>query len=193
MSEKPIIGCLALQGCVERHRPHVEAAGAEFRLVKTPKQFEDVDAFIIPGGESTTMLKLIERFDLWDVLAEQFAQKPVWGICAGSILLAESVTNPAQKSFGVLPITVQRNGYGRQLDSHSAPIEGYEVSFIRAPIIEKISGTAEIKASHEGNPVWVTHGKNMVTTFHPELTLDFPSTMHRFFVESVRGSLARTA
>ena len=89
--QKPIIGCLALQGAVELHRPHVEACGATFKAVKTPAQFEEVDGFILPGGESTTMLKLIERFDLWDVLAKQFAKKPVWGICAGSILMAETV------------------------------------------------------------------------------------------------------
>ena len=165
MSDKPRIGCLALQGCVERHRPHIEAAGARFSAVKTAKQFDEIDAFILPGGESTTMLKLIDRFNLWDVLTEQFAQKPVWGICAGSILMAEKVLvqknkhpdesqdpeinslDPGsslgcskenwstQKSFGLLPITVKRNGYGRQLDSHNVNINGYEVSLIRAPVI----------------------------------------------------------
>ena len=115
MEKKNItIGVLALQGAVQPHRPHIEAAGAQFMTVKTPEQFEQVDAFILPGGESTTMLKLIERFNLWDVLADQFSKKPVWGICAGSILLAETVTDPAQKSFGLLPVSVRRNGYGRQ-------------------------------------------------------------------------------
>lgn len=193
MKTKPVIGCLALQGAVELHRPHIEAAGAEFRAVKTPAQFEGVDGFILPGGESTTMLKLIERFELWDSLADQFAKKPVWGICAGSILLAEKVLSPAQKSFGILPITVERNGYGRQRDSHTSQIDGYEVSFIRAPVIKTVSKEVEVKASHNNDPVWVVHGQYMATTFHPELTLSFPSPMHRMFVENIRSNVVRAA
>ena len=197
MSEKPVIGCLALQGAVELHRTHVEAAGAEFRPVKTAKQFEEVDGFILPGGESTTMLKLIERFELWDVLAAQFAAKPVWGICAGCILIADKVHYSAQrvenadgqvqKSFGLLPTTVERNGYGRQLDSHFATINDYEVSLIRAPIIRE-AGDCEILATHENSPVWVKKGHYMATTFHPELTQAFPSPMHEAFVEMVRAA-----
>lgn len=186
---QPIIGVLALQGAVQPHKAHIEACGAQFRAVKTPAQFEEVDGFILPGGESTTMLKLIERFDLWDILAEQFAKKPVWGICAGSILLAEKVSNPEQKSFGLLPISIQRNGYGRQLESHHAEIDGYEVSFIRAPVITHVGQGVEILASHEGNPVWVKKGHVMASTFHPELTLNFPSPMHQRFIDLVRESL----
>lgn len=155
--------------------------------VKTPKQFDQVDAFILPGGESTTMLKLINRFELWDVLAEQFKTKPVWGICAGSILMAQTVTDPAQKSFGLLPMTVQRNGYGRQLDSHYAEINGYTVSLIRAPIITKIDDTVEVLAEHDGSPVWVKKGNKIASTFHPELTLDTPSPMHQKFVDLVKS------
>ena len=187
MSEKPRIGCLALQGCVERHRPHIEAAGAEFRTVKTAKHFEEINAFILPGGESTTMLKLIDRFNLWDVLAQQFAQKPVWGICAGSILIAQRVTDPEQKSFGILPITVKRNGYGRQLESRYTDIKGYEIALIRAPIITEISDDVDVLAQYEGSPVWVKKGKDMATTFHPELTFNFPSPMHTAFVELVKA------
>lgn len=183
---KPIIGVLALQGAVEPHRKHIEAAGGEFRAVKTPEQFETVDAFILPGGESTTMLKLIDTFDLWDALAAQFKAKPVWGICAGSILIAENVTSPAQKSFGLLPITVERNAYGRQLESHHVDINGYDVSLIRAPVISKVGEGVAVKATHEGKPVWVEKGRYMATTFHPELTLDYPSPMHREFVNLVR-------
>lgn len=193
MTDKPTIGCLALQGCVERHRPHVEAAGAEFRLVKTAKQFTDIDAFILPGGESTTMLKLIERFDLWDALAEQFAAKPVWGICAGSILLATSVENPVQKSFGVMPHTAIRNGYGRQLESEILPIDGYDVSYIRAPILKDPADNVEILATRDGQPTWIRDGKNMATTFHPELTFDFPSPMHTAFVEIVKNHTRQKA
>ena len=182
---QPTIGCLALQGCVERHRPHIEAAGASFAAVKTPKQFEDVDAFILPGGESTTMLKLIDRFDLWDTLAEQFQTKPVWGICAGSILLAEKVENPSQKSFAIMPHTAIRNGYGRQIDSEILPIDGYDVSYIRAPILKDPADHVEVLATRDGQPTWIRDGKNMATTFHPELTFDFPSPMHTAFVELV--------
>ena len=179
---KPTIGVLALQGAVEPHKAHIEAAGASFQAVKTAQDIEQVDGLILPGGESTTMLKLIDRFGLWDVLAAQFKQKPVWGICAGSILLAQNVTNPAQKSFGALPITVERNGYGRQIDSHHDDVDGYKVSFIRAPIITDVGDGVDILAEENGKPVWVQSGAVMATTFHPELTLDFPSPMHQAFV-----------
>ncbi len=217
MPRKPVIGVLALQGAVHPHKPHIEAAGGEFRAVKTPEQFEQVDAFILPGGESTTMLKLIEAFDLWEPLKKEFTQKPVWGICAGCILLADKVLvsslrkqgpdkdkrepDPGlrrddkvseQKSFGILPVTVQRNAYGRQLDSHHAAIDGYNVSFIRAPVITD-AGKAEILASHENTPVWVRSGRNMATTFHPELTLSFPSPMHTEFVRLVQDHLQNKA
>jgi 5'-phosphate synthase pdxT subunit len=186
MKAKPVIGVLALQGAVQPHKAHIESAGGEFRAVKTVKEFEDVDAFILPGGESTTMLKLIDTFDLWEPLKKQFSEKPVWGICAGSILLAKNVTSPAQKSFGLLPITVERNGYGRQLDSHHTAINGYTVPFIRAPIIKDAANT-NIIASHENTPVWVQQGQYMATTFHPELTLEYPSPMHKKFVELVKS------
>jgi 5'-phosphate synthase pdxT subunit len=230
--DKPIIGVLALQGAVELHRPHIEAAGAEFRAVKTPAQFAEIDAFILPGGESTTMLKLIEVFDLWDDLEREFAVKPVWGICAGTILMASTVLrtvssprrsqerldsgDPAnesseaahlmdpvrassayaerqrddnkkvQKSFGLLPIEIERNGYGRQLESHDTQIEGYGVSFIRAPII-KDAGDCDILAMHNGKPAWVQKGRYVASAFHPEVNLDAPSPMHQHFVDLVRG------
>ena len=186
MTQKPRIGVLALQGAVEPHRLHIESAGGEFMAVKTPEQFDACDAFILPGGESTTMLKLIDNFSLWDSLAKNFKQKPVWGICAGSILMAETVTDPAQKSFGLLPISIQRNGYGRQLDSHHADINGYTVSFIRAPIISKVKAGVDVVASHHDMPVWVREGNKMATTFHPELTMDYPSPMHRAFISLIK-------
>lgn len=185
----PVIGVLALQGAVAPHRPHIEACGAEFRAVKTAAQIEETDGLILPGGESTTMLKLIERFDLWDALAGYFKRKPVWGICAGSILLAEAVENPAQKSFGVIPMSVRRNAYGRQMDSHHAEIDGYTVSFIRAPVITEISEKVDVLVRYQGDPVWVCYGDAMASTFHPELTLAFPSPMHRAFVDVVRKKM----
>lgn len=186
-NKKPVIGVLALQGAVQPHKLHIEAAGGEFRAVRTPAQFEEVDGFILPGGESTTMLKLINAFDLWEPLENQFAKKPVWGICAGCILIAAKVTDPAQKSFGLLPITVQRNAYGRQLQSHHAEINGYPVSFIRAPVITGISDRKiEVLARHVGNPVWIRMDKFMVSTFHAELTGAYPSPMHQVFIDCVR-------
>lgn len=205
VAHTPRIGCLALQGAVEIHRPHIEGCGAEFLSVKTPARFDAVDGFILPGGESTTMLQLIETFNLWKSLAKNFANKPVWGICAGAILMAETVLvndnlssrdqtdgqSETQKSFGLLPITVLRNGYGTQLESTQTEIEGYPVSFIRAPMIKE-AGEVDVLASHEGSPVWV-QGKGdkanyMASTFHPELTMKFPSPMHKKFVELVRRS-----
>ena len=182
---RPLIGVLALQGAVEPHKQHIESAGGVFSPVKTIEQFKDCDAFILPGGESTTMLRLIDNFNLWDCLAEQFLKKPVWGICAGSILLASEVTDPVQKSFGILPMTVKRNGYGRQLDSHHADIDGYTVSFIRAPMFTKIADSIEVLATHQGTPVWVRQGNKMASSFHPELTMEYPSPMHRAFVSSI--------
>lgn len=184
MSKKKI-GVLALQGAVEPHKSHIEACGAEFHAVKTAKDFEKIDAFILPGGESTTMLKLINRFELWDVLVQQFKTKPVWGICAGSILMAKTVTNPAQKSFGLLDMTVERNGYGRQLESRHVPINGYTVSFIRAPIITEIADDIKILAEHDEKPAWVQKGNKVASSFHPELTMDYPSPMHQHFIALV--------
>lgn len=187
---RPIIGVLALQGCVEPHRPHIEALDCEFRTVKTAAQFAQIDGLILPGGESTTMLKLIDNFDLWQPLQDTFARIPVWGVCAGTILMAQTVTDPQQKSFGLLPMTVRRNGYGRQLQSHQVRIQDYMVSFIRAPLITDIDDSAEILAKHEDRPVWVQKGQHIASTFHPELTLDFPSPMHRHFVDLVRGNVS---
>lgn len=224
---KPVIGVLALQGAVQLHKPHIEACDAAFMAVKTAAQFDDVDGFILPGGESTTMLKLIETFGLWDALENNFKTKPVWGICAGAILMAETsfrtdnltsrcsiassraeprdpqdidgdpstaVANAPfaqddelkQKSFGLLPITVRRNGYGTQLESHVVDIDGYDVSFIRAPVITD-AGACDVKAIHQGDPVWVQKGTYMATSFHPELTMNYPSPMHKYFVDMVRG------
>ena len=185
MCKKKTIGVLALQGAVEPHKPHIEQAGAQFKTVKKSADFRGVDAYILPGGESTTMLNLINRFALWDDLAAEFAKKPVWGVCAGSILLAKTIKNPSQSSFGLLDMVVERNGYGRQIDSHHDEINGYNVSFIRAPVIDAVGPGVEVLAEHEGKPVWVKSGNIMATTFHPELTLDFPSPMHRSFVDLI--------
>ncbi len=184
-SNSPVIGVLALQGCIERHRIHIESAGCEYRKVLKENDFDKVDAFILPGGESSTMLKLIDNFGLEEVMKEQFSRKPVWGICAGTILMADKVLNPAQKSFHLLPITVRRNAYGRQLESIEQDINGYTVSFIRAPVIEAIDPEIEIISERDGKPLWVKQGKYMASTFHAELNLQAPSPMHLAFLEMV--------
>lgn len=186
MTDKPRIGVLALQGAVQPHKPHIEAAGGKFAAVKTAEQIADCDALILPGGESSTMLRLIDRFQVDQDLRDYFAKKPVWGVCAGSILMADKVTNPVQKSYGLLSVTVERNAYGRQIDSHYDHINGYQVSFIRAPkITDMADDDITILARQDGSPVWITKGSYMATTFHPELNQDAPSPMHAYFMNEI--------
>ncbi len=207
---RPVVGVLALQGCVDPHRPHLEAAGAVFRPVRTAAALDGIDACILPGGESTTMLRLIGVFGLEPALRAAFARMPVWGVCAGAILMASRVLHPAQASFGLLDITVERNAYGRQLDSVQATVHGYPVSFIRSPRIAAVPADHDaplegrppaahdrrtapaVLAERDGDPAWVATPQYMATTFHPELTLAFPSPMHRAFVDLIerfyRGS-----
>ena len=178
------IGILALQGCVGPHIPHIEALGHSAVLIKRVEDIVDIDGYILPGGESSTMLKLIQIFNLSDILIEEFKKKPVWGICAGVILMAKKVTHPEQKSFGLLNIDVQRNGYGRQLDSKEDQIDSYEVTYIRAPIISQVCEKLKIHSSRDNSPVWISDMKQyMGTTFHPELNNSWPSPMHRAFCE----------
>lgn len=192
-ADKPVIGVLALQGCVAPHQPHIEAADAVFMPVKTPEHMAQIDGIILPGGESTTMLKLINRLELKDALADLFGRIPVWGICAGAILMAQNVENPAQDSFGLLPVTATRNAYGRQLDSIYQDIDGYTVSYIRAPKLTPLDDSLEILAARDGDAVWLRKGLYMSTTFHPEMTLSFPSPMHISFIETVKDNMdART-
>lgn len=173
------------------HRPHIEAAGGVFHAVKTAAQLEEVDGLILPGGESTTMLKLIDRLSLNEALLSTFRDKPVWGICAGAILMAQDVANPHQKSFSLLPVRATRNAYGRQLDSQYQNIHDYTVSYIRAPQLTflKNDPDAEILAEREGDPVWIQKNQYMATTFHPEMTLSFPSLMHIYFMDMVANHM----
>ncbi len=179
------IGILALQGCVKPHIPHLEALNVTVREVRQAEDFLGLDGLILPGGESTVMLKLLDTFGLMDIFKQTASRIPIWGICAGAILMAKSVSGPTQKSFDLLDMAVERNAYGRQNESFVTTIEGYPVSFIRAPIIREIGKKIEVLASHDGSPVWVTAGKVMATTFHPELTTTYPSPMHRVFLERV--------
>ncbi len=190
------VGVLALQGDFEAHRRAVERAGGRAVEIRTPAELEDCDGLIIPGGESTTMLKLIDQEKLGEPLRRFAEEKPVYGSCAGAILLAREVTHPPQPSLGLLDIEVERNAYGRQIDSRIVriPVESngsapggqdseMEAVFIRAPIIRRVGGGVSVLARYAGQPVWVEQGRHMVTTFHPELTPD--SRVHRRFLEKL--------
>ncbi len=180
------VGVLALQGDFEAHRKAIERAGARAVEVRTADQLAQCDGLIIPGGESTTMLKLLDQEKITEPLREFGERKPIYGTCAGAILLAREVTGPAQPSLNIMDIAVERNAYGRQVDSRIArvPVNGggeFEAVFIRAPIIRRVGEDANVLARYQGDPVWVEQGRHMVTTFHPELTDD--PRIHKRFVE----------
>jgi 5'-phosphate synthase pdxT subunit len=188
MNADKTVGVLALQGDFEAHRKAIERAGARAVEVRTKDQLDQCDGLIIPGGESTTMLKLLDIEGLTGSVRDFGARKPVYGTCAGAILLAREVTHPSQESLGLMDISVERNAYGRQIDSRIAkvPVNGggeFEAVFIRAPIIRKIGEGVSVLASYQGDPVWVEQGRHMVTTFHPELTGD--PRIHRRFVDKL--------
>ena len=184
---KKKIGVLALQGDFEKHERALERAGAEAVQVRSAADLESVDGLIIPGGESTTMLKLLEEEKLLEPLRDFGRGRPVFGTCAGAILLASEVSHPAQASLGLLDIDVERNAYGRQLDSRIARLtpqglEGdLEAVFIRAPIIRRVGEQVKVLASYQGDPVLVEQGRHLVATFHPELTDD--PRIHRLFLD----------
>ena len=181
------VGILALQGDFAAHQQAVARTGIEARTteVRTAAQLNACDALILPGGESTTMLKLLGMENLLDPLKEFGAKKPIFGTCAGAILLAKEVSHPAQASLALVDIAVERNGYGRQLDSRVTGITGpegeIEAVFIRAPIIRRVGKDVTVLASYEGCAVWIEDGRHTVTTFHPELTTN--PQVHRRFLQ----------
>jgi pyridoxal 5'-phosphate synthase pdxT subunit len=187
------IGVLALQGDFALHARALEKCGAEAVEVRKPEQLDDVEGLIIPGGESTTLLKLMDAWDFVPAL-EKFhgAGKPLFGTCAGLILLARDVESPRQFSLGLVDVTVERNAYGRQRESFEASgvarLDGravpLEMVFIRAPRIRRAGPGVEILAEHAGEPVMARQGRVLVATFHPELTDE--TTVHRYFCDLVR-------
>ena len=188
-SSKKRVGVLALQGDFEAHERALERVGAEAVEVRSKEQLRDVDALVIPGGESTTMLKLLASEDMLEPLREFGRTHPVFGTCAGAILVASEVMNPPQESLGLVDIGVERNAYGRQLDSRIAHLSGegidgdLEAVFIRAPIIRRVGENAKVLARYAGDPVLVEQGRHLVATFHPELTGD--PRVHKLFLEKV--------
>ncbi|MFT3854768.1 MAG: pyridoxal 5'-phosphate synthase glutaminase subunit PdxT [Ilumatobacteraceae bacterium] len=184
---------LALQGAFRAHEEALSALGIEPRQVRTPAQLAEVDALVMPGGESTTMSKLLESSGLFDPLAERIAAgMPVFGTCAGMILLATSVLDgrPDQRSFGAIDVAVRRNGYGRQVDSFETDVdvagldEPFHAVFIRAPKVESVGEGVDVLAAHDGVAVVARHGTVLVASFHPELTGD--TRLHAEFVRSIR-------
>lgn len=181
------IGVLALQGDFEAHRRALARCGVESMQVRTPSELETVDGLVIPGGESTTMLKMLREENLFEPLRRFGAERAIFGTCAGAILLAAEVSNPAQESLHLMDIDVERNAYGRQLDSRVARLplgeEELEAVFIRAPIIRRVGPDARVLASYAGDPVLVEQGRHLAATFHPELTED--GRVHRLFLEKL--------
>lgn len=180
------IGVLALQGDFDAHRRRLEELGAEVVLVKKPEQFDGIDGLVIPGGESSTILKLLGR-EGFEKLKEFVRLKPSFGTCAGAILLANEVENPRQAGLGALDITVRRNAYGRQLESSIREgkfrNDAIEIVFIRAPKIERVGEGVEIIATEGNDPVLVRHGRTLAATFHPELSDD--RRIHEYFLGMV--------
>jgi 5'-phosphate synthase pdxT subunit len=188
----PRIGVLAIQGNYASHAQALIEAGATPVEVRKPEQLASLDGLVLPGGESTTMLKFL-KLRFFHALEEFCGSKPVFGTCAGAILLAREVINPAQRSLGLLDAVVERNAYGRQIDSaivtaQTALAGGpLEMVFIRAPRIVSVGPGVEILAERDGFPTLVREGRILAATFHPELSSD--RRVHRLFVEAVEANI----
>ncbi len=189
-TERAVIGVLALQGDFEAHREAIERSGGKAVEVRRGKDLPQLDGLIIPGGESTTMLKLLQVEKLFEPIRQFGEEKPIFGTCAGAILLASDVQNPQQESLGLMDMMIQRNGYGRQVDSRIAQIEldgnAAEAVFIRAPVIQRVGGSVSVLASYLEHPVLVEQGRHMAATFHPELSRE--NRVHRRFIEKVTSA-----
>lgn len=187
-NKKIRLGVLALQGAFALHRQHIEALGAEYKEVVDDRHFNEIDGLILPGGESSAMLKLIDFVGLERALCAFLSAKPAWGICAGAILMAREVTNPSQKSYGVIDMVIERNSYGRQVDSIQEVLDGCVVSYIRAPRIIDVGQEVLVLSKRDDFPTWVESQRSMVTTFHPELG-PAPSPWHqRFLARTISAS-----
>lgn len=189
------IGVLALQGDYEAHKRTLEKLGARVRLLRNPEELREIDGLVIPGGESSTMIKFLERGDFFAHLRDFVHTNPTFGTCAGAILLAKEVLNPSQANLGALDIAISRNAYGRQVDSSietdSTKIPGgpLEMVYIRAPRIERVGDGVDVLAERDGHAVLVREGEVLAATFHPELTDDL--RVHKLFLEMVRDAKQR--
>jgi 5'-phosphate synthase pdxT subunit len=196
MPKPLIIGILALQGAYEAHARTLQSLGATAKLIRVPDELTEIDGLVMPGGESTTMLKFLDRNDFFEKLKVFVQDIPVFGTCAGCILLAKDVENPAQRSLAAMDITVERNAYGRQIDStiliSPTKIEGgpLEMVFIRAPRITRTGPAVETLASRDGFPVLVRERHLLAATFHPELGHD--ARVHQLFLDLVHQNAAES-
>lgn len=181
------IGVLAMQGAFMEHEYAVRRCGAESVQIRKPEELKMVDALIIPGGESTTIGKLIRKYELdEEIKAQSGAGMPIWGTCAGMILLAKEIAESEQPHLGLMDCRVIRNGFGRQVDSFETELQINNLGtskgvFIRAPFIEKVWGEADVLSMFEQRIVMVQQGKLLATAFHPELTSDL--SIHDYFIK----------
>ena len=195
---KPVVGVFALQGNVREHLAMLAQVGVEGRPVRRPSELAEVDALVLPGGESTTMDKLARSFELFEPLQKRIADgMPTFGTCAGMIMLADEITGgiDGQETLGGLDVTVRRNAFGRQVDSFEADLDfaafdsPYHAVFIRAPWVERVGREVEVLASVSQGPsagriVAVRHDRLLATSFHPEMTGD--ARLHGYFADMVR-------
>lgn len=199
MGTKPLtIGVLALQGDFEAHLRMLQRCGVQAQEVRTVQQLQEVDGLIIPGGESTTIIKLMQRYGLDQILRQRAQQgMPVYGTCAGLIVMARDIEGyPQQPRLGLLDVAVARNAFGRQVDSFEIDLPVPKLGepplravFIRAPYVTRVGENVEVLASLDGKIVLVQQGNLLGGAFHPELTDDL--RLHRYFVELVRASRMR--
>ena len=183
-----MIGVLALQGDFREHKQVFETLGATVKEVRLPKDLQDLRGLVIPGGESTTMTKLIKIYGFDTAIPEFYKQgKAIWGTCAGAIVIANEIIGyPDQPRLNLLDISVERNAYGRQVDSFEADVEietlgSFHTIFIRAPRIARTGANVKVLARYKENPIMVLKDKVMATVFHPELSKD--NRVHQFFLD----------
>ncbi|MGB6986379.1 MAG: pyridoxal 5'-phosphate synthase glutaminase subunit PdxT [Candidatus Aquilonibacter sp.] len=197
METKPTIGVLALQGDVVEHLAALDRAGAHAIAVKTGRDLAQVDGLVIPGGESTTVMKLLDRFGLAAPVVERVrGGMPLWGTCMGMIVAAHDVAGVEQPTLDLIDITVRRNAFGRQNESAEVDLpisalgaQPFPAIFIRAPWIERMGPDVELLASRDGHGVMVREGNVLGTSFHPELTHD--PRVHAYFLQMVRDAQTR--
>ena len=186
------VGILGFQGCIEPHEKMLRVLGARSVRVRTKEDLNSVERLILPGGESTTMLRFLKLYDLIPAIQEFARTKPVWGICAGAILVAKTVSNPTQQSLNLINIAAHRNFYGSQLDSFTVPLSiagltnPIEAQFIRAPLLTPLPPSegiesAQVLATLEDQSVFFAHGKTWACSFHVELGND--SSLHELFLK----------
>lgn len=191
--KRPRIGVLAIQGDYAAHAEALDEVGVTPVEVRKQEELAQLDGLILPGGESTTILRFLERGHLFDELKQFCSTRPAFGTCAGAILLAREVRNPTQRSLGLLDVVVERNAYGRQIDSSilfsesQLPGEKLEMVFIRAPRIIETGPEVEVLAQRDGHPTLVRQGNLMAATFHPELSPD--RRVHEAFVDLVNATV----